>query len=174
MFRILLLCPELNSNAATCKVYARSCCRLRWRVHTQPHQCTNPECVCLCMRACVHACVLACVHLCMHACICVYMCAHVCTCACVCVCLCAVFVTDQHNVLICRWLIWLGKEMQALASLWAIALVGCGQRKRNQQTVVMLSWKLLLYKLIIGVAEKNWRLSSTEPTQLWLCTQALI
>jgi len=37
----LSLCTDLNSNAATCKVC--SCCNLRWRVYTQPHQCTNPE-----------------------------------------------------------------------------------------------------------------------------------
>jgi len=40
---VLSLRTELNSNAVTCKVCARSCGRLRWGVHTQPHQCTNPE-----------------------------------------------------------------------------------------------------------------------------------
>ena len=40
---LLSLQTELNSNAVTCKVCARSCCRLRSRVHTQPHQCTNPN-----------------------------------------------------------------------------------------------------------------------------------
>ena len=34
---------EQNANAVPCKVCARSCCRLRWGVHTQQHQCTNPE-----------------------------------------------------------------------------------------------------------------------------------
>jgi len=39
----LKVVPTLNSHAATCKVCARSCCRLRWGVHTQQHQCTNSE-----------------------------------------------------------------------------------------------------------------------------------
>jgi len=41
--KVLSLRTELNSNAATCKVCARFCCRLRWGMHTQKHQCTNPE-----------------------------------------------------------------------------------------------------------------------------------
>ena len=47
--------------------------------------------------------------------------------------------------------------MPPLASLWAITLVGCGQRKRNQQTIVILSWKLLLQNLRVGVAENSWK-----------------
>jgi len=41
--KVLSLRTEQNANAVPCKVCARSCCRLRWGVHTQQHQYTNPE-----------------------------------------------------------------------------------------------------------------------------------
>jgi len=71
-----------------------------------------------------------------------------CTCACVCC-----ISNWPNNVFMWRWLIW--KEIPPLASLWAITLVGCGQRKRNQQTIVNLPWRLLLYKLRVDVSENS-------------------